>query len=203
MKYVMITDVLATVVAVDENKIPEGKTPKEYVSEMYGKEDGIPLLHAKVDSQGVETTELLGIPAGMGLYLKHDITAGDHLFTIPLATDEEETTVMMSGELKSVLSDKHGSFIPPDSFTKKRPVSKQEVPKMIVKLKMSGTPRVCLDCGETFYLSIKDQDFFESRGLMLPKRCPSCRKRRREQNVTNQSLSVDESFAKVGTLGYY
>lgn len=184
MKYVLVTDVLQAVVAVDENEIPTGKTPKEYVTELYGRESlgGFPLLEAKVNSTYMEATELLGIPAGMGQYLKHNPDIGHHLDIVPLETGEEETTIMIHGEMKSVLSDHMGAYIPPTSFAKRRPISNKELPDYIRKLKMEGTPRICVDCGNKFTLTVMDQDFFESRNLPLPKRCVSCRERRRKKS---------------------
>ena len=41
---------------------------------------------------------------------------------------------------------------------------------------------VCVDCGEEFIFSAGEQEFYKSRGLLNePKRCPSCRARRREE----------------------
>lgn len=40
---------------------------------------------------------------------------------------------------------------------------------------------VCKDCGEWFVLSEGEHWYFESKGLALPKRCRSCRDKRREQ----------------------
>jgi len=37
----------------------------------------------------------------------------------------------------------------------------------------------CVDCGFEFLFSAGEQQFFESKGLSPPKRCPKCRLRRR------------------------
>ena len=39
--------------------------------------------------------------------------------------------------------------------------------------------RFCVDCDGTFTLTAADQQFFERRGLHLPRRCIACRKLRR------------------------
>lgn len=38
---------------------------------------------------------------------------------------------------------------------------------------------VCLDCEREFVFTAGEQEFFWSKGLAEPKRCPSCRKFRR------------------------
>ena len=38
----------------------------------------------------------------------------------------------------------------------------------------------CKDCGEDFVISVEEQKYFASIGLVLPKRCKDCRKRRKE-----------------------
>ncbi len=39
--------------------------------------------------------------------------------------------------------------------------------------------RTCKDCGTCFIITIGEANWYESRGLKLPARCPSCRKKRR------------------------
>ena len=38
----------------------------------------------------------------------------------------------------------------------------------------------CKDCESNFYMFHKEVMFFEEKGLSLPKRCPECRKKRKE-----------------------
>ncbi len=38
----------------------------------------------------------------------------------------------------------------------------------------------CMDCGEPWLLEQREREFFEGRGLACPKRCPRCRRLRRE-----------------------
>jgi len=47
------------------------------------------------------------------------------------------------------------------------------------------TPRVwkhetCADCGETFSILESERDYFQRNGLCLPRRCPDCRKARKQ-----------------------
>jgi len=36
------------------------------------------------------------------------------------------------------------------------------------------------DCGKVFELTEREERFFTDKGLFVPKRCPECRKKRRE-----------------------
>lgn len=45
--------------------------------------------------------------------------------------------------------------------------------------------KTCRDCGEPFGITKAERVFFESRGLTLPKRCPACRKARKETRKEN------------------
>lgn len=45
----------------------------------------------------------------------------------------------------------------------------------------------CIDCGATFIFSVGEQHYFASKGLSEPKRCPQCRKRRRDTLVPDNS----------------
>lgn len=39
----------------------------------------------------------------------------------------------------------------------------------------------CVDCGSNYILTVGEQQFFRDAKLHLPKRCPTCRARRRKQ----------------------
>jgi CxxC-x17-CxxC domain-containing protein len=39
----------------------------------------------------------------------------------------------------------------------------------------------CADCGESFVFTAKDQEFYAGRGFTEPKRCPECRRMRKEK----------------------
>ena len=38
--------------------------------------------------------------------------------------------------------------------------------------------RICCECGRSFVFAVGEQRYFASRGLAVPKRCPSCRKKK-------------------------
>lgn len=40
----------------------------------------------------------------------------------------------------------------------------------------------CIDCGCTFSMTEEEQKWYEERGFELPKRCPECRKAKRNKN---------------------
>ena len=40
----------------------------------------------------------------------------------------------------------------------------------------------CKDCGEEFYLTYSEMNFYSDRGLALPKRCKQCRDKRKKGN---------------------
>jgi hypothetical protein len=40
----------------------------------------------------------------------------------------------------------------------------------------------CVECGGTFRFEAGEQEFFKSRGLSMPKRCPECRSNSRRQD---------------------
>jgi len=42
---------------------------------------------------------------------------------------------------------------------------------------------LCLECGADFTFTVGEQLYFLSKGLSIPKRCPQCRKRRRDTLV--------------------
>ena len=44
----------------------------------------------------------------------------------------------------------------------------------------------CLECGGDFVFTAGEQRYFLSKGLSTPKRCPECRKRRRETLVPDE-----------------
>ncbi len=42
---------------------------------------------------------------------------------------------------------------------------------------------VCEDCGSTFVFTVGEQEFYAEKGLVnKPKRCPECRKKRRQRS---------------------
>lgn len=53
---------------------------------------------------------------------------------------------------------------------------------------MANIYKVCKQCGSNFYITDKDQNFFNEKGLELPKRCFTCRK----QNKRAQESAMHE-----------
>jgi hypothetical protein len=45
--------------------------------------------------------------------------------------------------------------------------------------------KTCRDCGKVFKISRAERIFFESHNMALPKRCPACRKARKEASKEN------------------
>lgn len=45
--------------------------------------------------------------------------------------------------------------------------------------------KTCRDCGKTFEITWAERIFFESHNMALPKRCPACRKARKEARKEN------------------
>ena len=44
-----------------------------------------------------------------------------------------------------------------------------------------GTTLACIDCRKSFLFESGEQRFYKMRGLTPPKRCPSCRTRKRRR----------------------
>lgn len=45
--------------------------------------------------------------------------------------------------------------------------------------------KTCRDCGKAFEITRAERIFFESHNMALPKRCPACRKARKEARKEN------------------
>lgn len=46
---------------------------------------------------------------------------------------------------------------------------------------MADRDLTCQDCGQIFVFTERDQEFFSSKGFQDPKRCPDCRRARKNQ----------------------
>ena len=44
----------------------------------------------------------------------------------------------------------------------------------------------CVDCGETFVFSEREQKFYEEKGFIPPKRCKFCRNTRKERYLNKE-----------------
>lgn len=51
--------------------------------------------------------------------------------------------------------------------------------------KNTSIEKTCRDCGKVFEISRAERIFFESHNMALPKRCPACRKVRKEARKEN------------------
>ena len=51
--------------------------------------------------------------------------------------------------------------------------------------KNTSIEKTCRDCGKTFEITRAERIFFESHNMALPKRCPACRKARKEARKEN------------------
>ena len=50
----------------------------------------------------------------------------------------------------------------------------------------------CADCGNEFVFSASEQEFFSEKGFTNePKRCPACRRARRQQRDGSQGFNRD------------
>lgn len=62
--------------------------------------------------------------------------------------------------------------------------------------------RNCVDCGKEYLVTISEQNFYESKGLALPKRCAECRKARKAtaQSQEQNEVKHEEPREKKKTL---
>lgn len=49
----------------------------------------------------------------------------------------------------------------------------------------TSVEKTCRDCGKVFDITRAERIFFESHNMALPKRCPACRKARKEARKEN------------------
>jgi DNA replicative helicase MCM subunit Mcm2 (Cdc46/Mcm family) len=55
-----------------------------------------------------------------------------------------------------------------------------------MEVKMSDKTLVCCDCGAEFVFTEGEQEFYAEKGFTNePKRCPECRKQKKQQRRTN------------------
>lgn len=60
---------------------------------------------------------------------------------------------------------------------------------------------VCVDCGKEFVFSAAEQEFFQTKGFQAPKRCPDCRKIKKEQR-RGEKKQYEIVCSKCGEKGY-
>ena len=57
---------------------------------------------------------------------------------------------------------------------------------------------VCEDCGVEFIFTVGEQEFYAEKGLVnKPKRCPDCRKKRRQNNRRNRAVPICDYGRKL------
>lgn len=52
---------------------------------------------------------------------------------------------------------------------------------------------VCMDCGNEFQFTTKDQEFYQEKGFKAPKRCRTCRDIRKNNDASN---GVEQHYDK-------
>ena len=57
-----------------------------------------------------------------------------------------------------------------------------------------STWALCEDCGEEFPIYVPEFDFYMEKGYELPKRCPSCRKKRKTNSEKRQALAQKKQY---------
>jgi len=57
--------------------------------------------------------------------------------------------------------------------------------------KLENIVITCSDCGLEFVFSVGEQQYYSSKSLSTPKRCPQCRKIRRESIVPDNGEGGD------------
>lgn len=67
-------------------------------------------------------------------------------------------------------------------------------------MKYEEIKRTCVDCGNEFMISPGEQGFLETRGLNLPKRCRSCREKKKQERQRLEAEVAVRQFEKE--LGY-
>lgn len=58
-------------------------------------------------------------------------------------------------------------------------------------------------CGAVFTWSIRDQDFFESKGFQAPKRCPKCRMQKNQERDNRSEVRNIGAGPNRGHQGRY
>lgn len=55
----------------------------------------------------------------------------------------------------------------------------------------------CADCGNDFYFTERDQEFYRTKGFSQPKRCFQCRQKRKEEKTGRQADPPTADFPQV------
>lgn len=62
-----------------------------------------------------------------------------------------------------------------------RNIFKKNNKEKVGNVKMEDKILKCLDCDEEFIFTLGEQEFFESNQFQEPKRCPACRRARKQE----------------------
>jgi hypothetical protein len=57
---------------------------------------------------------------------------------------------------------------------------------------------ICIDCSNQFIFSAGEQAFYRSKALSVPKRCPTCRQKRKANLVPDETQL--RSYREVGKM---
>lgn len=63
--------------------------------------------------------------------------------------------------------------------------------KKVVEVKQCVGSELRPDCKNSFEITQGEKAYFESKGLILPKRCSTCRMARRSSIKTTQQIPID------------
>ena len=91
-----------------------------------------------------------------------------------------------------LLSDENGKFLENDSMS-------AELFPTRLKRNINRIYIECKDCGREFSISIDNAEFFNNKGLEIPKRCPACRKRK-QSSYSSSGYSYSGNY---NTDSYY
>lgn len=61
------------------------------------------------------------------------------------------------------------------------------------KQKMEDKSIICKECGKKFLFNISDQEYYHNMEFETPKRCPGCRRKKKERSIlfTQGSAGID------------
>lgn len=64
----------------------------------------------------------------------------------------------------------------------------------------SDVTLTCCDCNGTFVFNAGEQAFFHSKALSIPRRCPSCRRRRKDSLVPDNNQIFNLNNGQAGNI---
>lgn len=119
-----------------------------------------------------------------------------------LCGQEFDADTLEKGYCKSCLYSKGEEMLCPRChkpmlYTNKRKLE-GKAPDPVCKECFEELAKVCMtftcpDCGKPFSIKQGEKEYFEKKGLQLPKRCPSCRKKKAENRSQSEIHSLKRS----------